>query len=129
MRIGEAAAAVGMTTKALRFYEEQGLLPPAERSANGYREYPDDCVGRLEFIRRSKDAGLALAEIRDILHVRDGGQVPCAHVADRLAQQLANLDRQINELTAVRESVAQHYRRAAEGDPNQCDPQRICSYL
>ena len=44
MRIGEAAAAVGMTTKALRFYENQGLLPPAERAANGYRDYTDETL-------------------------------------------------------------------------------------
>ena len=129
MRIGETAAAVGMTTKALRFYEKQGLLPPAQRAANGYRDYPEELLDRLEFIHRGKVAGLPLAEIRDILRVRDAGQVPCTHVTEQLAQQLAGLDRQIAELTAVRESVAENYRRAAEGDPDQCDAQRICSYL
>lgn len=129
MRIGEAAAAVGMTTKALRFYEKQGLLPPAQRATNGYRDYPEEVLDRLEFIHRGKVAGLPLAEIRDILRVRDAGQAPCAHVTEQLAQQMADLDRQIAELIAVRESVAEHYRRAAEGDPDQCDAQQICSYL
>ena len=129
MRIGEAAAAVGMTTKALRFYEKQGLLPPAQRATNGYRDYPEEVLDRLEFIHRGKVAGLPLAEIRDILRVRDAGQAPCAHVTEQLAQQMADVDRQIAELIAVRESVAEHYRRAAEGDPDQCDAQQICSYL
>lgn len=129
MRIGEVAAAVGLTTKALRFYEEQGLLPHSERSANGYRDYPPDTIGRLEFIRRGKGAGLALAEIREILRVRDAGRAPCTHVAERLAEQLAALDRQITELAALRNSVAELQRAAAEGDPNRCDAQRICSYL
>lgn len=129
MRIGEAAAAAGMTTKALRFYEQQGLLPPAERSANGYRDYPPETVARLQFIRRSKVAGLALAEIRDILRVHDAGQVPCAHVVDQLAQQLAALDEQIAELVALRATVAEYYQAAAAGDPAQCDAERICSYL
>ena len=129
MRIGKVAAAVGMTTKALRFYEEQGLLPPAERCGNGYRDYPQELLGRLEFIRRSKDAGLGLAEIREILRVRDAGQAPCTHVADRLARQLADLDRKITELTTLRKSVAGLHRAVAAGDPTRCDPQQICSYL
>jgi DNA-binding transcriptional MerR regulator len=129
MRIGEAAAAVGMTTKALRFYEKQGLLPPAVRAANGYRDYPDETLDRLEFIRRGKVAGLPLSEIRGILRVRDAGQTPCTHVTEQLAHQLAGLDRQIAELTAVRKAVAENYRRAAEGNPDQCDAQLICSYL
>lgn len=129
MRIGAAAAAVGMTTKALRFYEEHGLLPAAERSANGYRDYPEELLDRLRFIRRGKDAGLSLAEIREILRVRDAGDAPCAHVTERLADQLAGLDRQIAELTALRRSVAELHAAAAAGDPHRCDAQRICSYL
>ena len=53
MRIGEAAAAAGMTTKTLRFYEDSGLLPAAKRSSNGYRDYHDDSVARLVRSRRS----------------------------------------------------------------------------
>jgi MerR family copper efflux transcriptional regulator len=129
VRIGEAAAAAGMTTKTLRFYEQQGLLPPAHRCPNGYRDYPPETVARLEFIRRSKLAGLTLTQIREILRVRDAGQAPCAHVVAQLAQHLRELDEQIAELTALRASVAGFYQAAAEGDPAQCDAQRICSYL
>ncbi|MFI7493821.1 heavy metal-responsive transcriptional regulator [Kocuria sp. M4R2S49] len=128
MRIGEAAA-VGMTAKALRFYEQEGLHPPAGRSANGYRDYPEELLGRLRFIRRGKDAGLGLAEIRDILRIRDTGETPCAHVVDRLSEHLADLDRQIAELTALRESVAELHTRAVAGDPARCDAQQVCSYL
>lgn len=129
MRIGEAAAAADMTTKALRFYEQQRLLTPVHRCPNGYRDYPPEAVARLQFIRRSKIAGLSLAEIREILQVRDAGHAPCAHVAAQLAQQLASLDRQIAELTALRASVADCYQSAAQGDPAQCDAEQICSYL
>ncbi|MGD9430700.1 heavy metal-responsive transcriptional regulator [Arthrobacter russicus] len=129
MRIGEAAAAVGMTTKTIRFYEDRGLLPPAERSANGYREYAQDTVSRLEFIRRSQVAGLTLAQIQDILRIRDHGLTPCAHVCDVLARQLMDLDRQIVEITALRETVAGYHAAAEAADPARCDPDRICSYL
>lgn len=89
MRIGEAAQAAGMTSKALRFYEEHGLLPAAKRTANGYRDYTGEAINRLDFIRRGRAAGLALAQIREILILRDAGRAPCTHVRDLLAGQLA----------------------------------------
>jgi DNA-binding transcriptional MerR regulator len=77
VRIGELAEASGMTTKTLRFYEEAGLLPAPERTSGGYRDYDPEVVPRLDFIRRSRAAGLTLAQIRDVLDVRDGGTAPC----------------------------------------------------
>lgn len=129
MRIGEAAAAAGMTTKTLRFYEDRGLLPPTERASNGYRHYGGDAITRLEFIRRGRAAGLTLAQIGDILTIRDHGSAPCTHVRDLLEGQLADLDAQIAELTALRAAVAEFRDTAAAGDPRNCDPSQICSYL
>lgn len=129
MRIGEAAAAAGMTAKTLRFYEESGLLPAAKRSNNGYRDYNQDSVTRLEFIRRGRAAGLALAQIREILAIREAGEAPCAHVHDMLDGQLACLDNQIAELMALRSAVAGLHATVAAGTPTGCDPERICSYL
>lgn len=129
MRIGEAAAATGLTTKTIRFYEGRGLLPPAERAANGYRDYAHDTLSRLEFIRRSQVAGLTLAQIQDILRIRDAGSTPCSHVRDVLARQLTDLDRQIAEITALRATVAQYHAAAEAADPESCDPERICSFL
>jgi len=129
MRIGETAAAAGMTAKTLRFYEDRGLLPAADRAPNGYRDYAQDAVSRLEFIRRVRTAGLTLAQIGDILSVRDIGQAPCTHVKDLLAKQLRDLDARIAELTALRATVVEFHDAAAAGDPAACEPERICSYL
>lgn len=129
MRIGEAAAAAGMTTKTLRFYEDRGLLPPAERASNGYRDYAGETITRLKFIRRGRAAGLTLAQISDILSIRDHGSAPCTHVRDLLAGQLDALDAQIAELTALRAAVAEFHDTAAAGDPRDCEPGQICSYL
>ncbi len=129
VRIGEAAQAAGMTSKALRFYEEHGLLPAAKRTANGYRDYTGEAINRLDFIRRGRAAGLALAQIREILILRDAGRAPCTHVRDLLAGQLADLDAQIAELVALRTTVAEYHAIAAAADPEACDAERICSYL
>ncbi|WP_258802328.1 heavy metal-responsive transcriptional regulator [Pseudarthrobacter sp. NS4] len=129
MLIGEVAKAAGMTPKTLRFYEEQGLLPPARRSPNGYRQYGEDSVARLDFIARGRAAGLSIDQIRSILAVREPGNAPCTHVREILGRQLAELDLKIAELSALRAGVAASYEAVAAGDPAACDQSRICSYL
>lgn len=129
VRIGEAAEATGVTVKTLRFYEQRGLLPAPERAPNGYREYGQSTIARLQFIRRSRLSGLTLAQIGDILRVRDAGAAPCAHVSEALERRLEELDRQIADLQTLRMTVA-GYRDAVEAaDPAECDAGRICSYL
>lgn len=129
MRIGETADVAGMTAKTLRFYEDRGLLPPPERAANGYREYGQDALGRLDFIRRARTAGLTLTQIKDILRVRGSGDAPCGHVRELLARRLSELDARIAELTALRATVAGFHQDVAAADPGGCDPEAICSYL
>ena len=129
MLIGDVASAAGMSSKTLRFYEEQGLLPPARRSANGYRQYSGDTLARLDFIARGRAAGLSLSQIRNILAVSEPGDAPCAHVKDVLAGQLAELDLKIAELTTLRAGVAASYDAVAAGSPAACDQSKVCSYL
>ncbi|SCL32005.1 DNA-binding transcriptional regulator, MerR family [Micromonospora rhizosphaerae] len=129
MRIGELAAATGTTTKTLRFYEDSGLLRPAGRTATGYREYTEEAIARLDFIRRGRAAGLTLAQIRDVLAVRDRGQAPCQHVEDLLAARLRDLDAQIADLRALRDTVAELHAAASTPDPGSCHPEQVCRYL
>ena len=129
MRIGELAEASGTTAKTLRFYEEQGLLPAAERTPAGYRDYTPDAVGRIDFIHRGQAAGLTLAQVRQILDIRDDGQAPCGHVQDLLDSRLADLDEQIAQLVALRETITQLRDQAARVEPETCSPDQVCRYL
>ena len=129
MRIGELAEASGTTAKTLRFYEEQGLLPAAERTPAGYRDYTPDAVGRIDFIHRGQAAGLTLAQVRQILDIRDDGQAPCGHVQDLLDSRLADLDEQIAQLVALRETITQLRDQAATVEPETCSPDQVCRYL
>jgi MerR family Zn(II)-responsive transcriptional regulator of zntA len=129
VRIGELATASGTTAKTLRFYEDAGLLPAPERTAGGYRDYSPETLARLDFIRRSRTAGLTLAQIREVLDIRDAGAAPCQHVHDLLDTRLADLDRQITDLRALRETVALLRDAATPVDPASCAPNTVCRYL
>ena len=129
MRIGELAERAGTTAKTLRFYEGQGLLPPTERTQSGYRDYAPETVARIDFVHRGQAAGLTLAQIRQILEIRDGGAAPCEHVRDLLDARLAEIKQQIAQLTALRDTIAELRHDAAQPDPDSCSADQVCRYL
>ncbi|KUL67935.1 MULTISPECIES: MerR family transcriptional regulator [unclassified Streptomyces] len=98
MRIGELAAAVGVTTRAVRHYHHQGLLPEPERLANGYRDYTLRHAVVLARIRRLTELGLGLAEVRDVL-AEDAGK-DLAEVLGELDADLARQEAAIRERRA-----------------------------
>jgi DNA-binding transcriptional MerR regulator len=110
MRIGELARATGTTTRALRYYEEHGLLHP-ERSSNGYRNYPPDAVKVVENIRLLLAAGLTTEDLlllgtclRDEVIGGHHCDDPTAKVAV-FEQRLAVIQNRIDDLMAVREQL------------------------
>lgn len=129
MWIGELAERAGTTAKTLRFYEEQGLLPPTERTPSGYRDYAPETVARIDFIHRGQAAGLTLAQIRQILDIRDGGHAPCEHVRDLLDVRLAEIEQQIAQLSVLRDTIADLSQGAAHPDPETCSTDQVCRYL
>lgn len=103
MRIGEVARRAGVSTRALRYYEEQQLLT-SDRSASGQRHYPASAVERVRWIQQLYAAGLGSKAITDLL--------PCVHtgiatpeVIARLAAERARIDNQIDDLTATRDRL------------------------
>ena len=129
VRIGELAARAGLTTTTLRFYESAGVLPAPQRRPSGYREYDEGALDRLAFVRAAQAAGLSLAEIRDIIAVRDSHGAPCQHVVALLDAHAVDLDRRIAELTALRADVERLRRRAATLDPATCSPTGVCQLI
>ncbi len=119
LKIGELARRAGVTAKAIRFYERRRVLPPAQRAANGYRLYGADAVDMLAFVRRATGLGLTLAEIKDIIAIRQGGRPPCTHVHRLLRDKAVELDRKLKDLLDVRRrirrSLAAWKRRPATG--------------
>jgi DNA-binding transcriptional MerR regulator len=95
MKIGELSRRTNVSTRLLRYYEEQELLTPA-RAANGYREYAESLVDRVTQIRGLLDAGLPIKIIQQILPCLDN---PCSiHVTDATPEMIASLDRQREQM-------------------------------
>jgi MerR family copper efflux transcriptional regulator len=129
MRIGELAEQAGISTKAIRYYEQVGILAPPARTPSGYRSYGQAALGRLGFVRAAQAVGLTLGEIRQIVAFRDNGQPPCVHVTDLLQRHAADLDLRIRELQQLRGELRQLATRATTLDPEHCPPEQVCHII
>ncbi|MCK0113631.1 heavy metal-responsive transcriptional regulator [Ornithinimicrobium sp. F0845] len=113
MRIGELAGRLGVNPKTIRYYESIGLLPDPERTSSGYRDYDEDAVDRMRFIRTAQRLGVTLDEVKEILGFRERGEAPCAYVREVLDAQVNTIDRRITELQELRDQLVS---LAAEAD-------------
>ena len=129
MTVGQAAHAAGLTRKAVRLYEERGLLPPAPRTTAGYRLYDQDDVNTLTFIRRARALDLPLDDIGAILTLRRDGATPCAAVSDLLDARIVEIDKVITELQALRASLVATRQTAATTRAQPGPGGRVCPII
>ena len=129
MRIGELAGRTGLAPSAVRYYEQLGLLPAPERTASGYRSYGDDSADRLAFIRSAQAVGLTLAEVGQVLGVRDAGEAPCEVVTELIDRRHYEVRARIAELEALERELRLLRERAARLEPRNCDPSGICHVI
>jgi DNA-binding transcriptional MerR regulator len=114
MKIGELAEATGLTTKTVRYYEQEGILPQAERTESGYRTYGPDDVERLAFVRKAKQIGLSLDEIKETLGLRDADEATCVHVRGLIEDKLAKVDAVLRDLRGFRAQLIDLRDRSGE---------------
>ncbi|MGO2137220.1 Cd(II)/Pb(II)-responsive transcriptional regulator [Marinobacter sp.] len=105
MRIGQLAQLVGVETQTIRFYEQQGLLPPPDRQDNGYRVYAEKHGEGLAFIRRCRILGLSLAEIHELQSYQDDPHQPCTAVNALLDDHISHVRSQITALQALEKQL------------------------
>jgi DNA-binding transcriptional MerR regulator len=107
LRSGELAKLTGVSTDTLRHYERLGVLPRPRRTEAGYRLYPMEAVKRVQLVRRALSMGFSLAGLVRILQVRDNGGAPCKQVRALAATKLAQIDRQPEDLTTMRQHLSE----------------------
>ena len=129
MKIGQLAESAGVSTKAIRYYEQIGVLPAPARAGNGYRSYSPAAADRIAFIRDAQTAGLSLLEIQSILDLRDSGASTCGHVIGSLEMHLADVDRQMEDLKRTRNRIGEILTRARALDPAECNDPNRCQTI
>jgi len=105
LRSGALALLAGVSVDTLRHYERIGALPAPERSANGYRAYPARALERVRLVRRALSVGLTLAQLGRVLRERDRNGSPCRMVRALAGERLAQIERELAELTARRNAL------------------------
>lgn len=105
--IGTVARRAGVGIDTVRYYEREGLLPPPHRRPSGYRDYGRAAVERLRFIRRAKDLGFTLEEIRELLALSTDRERGVKSVKQRAEARLREVDQRIRELQRVKRGLQQ----------------------
>ena len=107
MRIGELSKSTGFQVETLRYYEKEGLLTPVSRTASGYREYDNESLRQLRFIKQAKSVGFSLSEISELLTLRvERDQHSCGDVKSIAEQKIEKIDLKINELSKMRKALS-----------------------
>lgn len=106
LSIGLVARQAGCTVPTIRYYEEIGLLPLASRTDAGQRHYDDRTIRRLTFIRRCRDFGFSIDQVRELVGLVDQPNRPCAEVRDIAARHLAQVHAKLQELQALEANLS-----------------------
>jgi Cu(I)-responsive transcriptional regulator len=120
LTIGDLAKATRSKVETIRYYERIGLLPAPERTEGNYRSYGKAHLGRLSFVRRARDLGFSLAQIRDLLGLADERDRSCEAVDAIARQHLADVERKIADLSALRDELADVIRRCRHSTVAEC---------
>lgn len=120
MKIGQLAKATGTGVETVRYYEKIGLLPKVARTDGNYRSYGSEEVARLSFIRRARDLGFGLEQVRNLLGLADDRQRPCGEVDAIARQHLDTVDRKLADLTALREELSHLIAQCGRGSIAEC---------
>jgi MerR family copper efflux transcriptional regulator len=122
LTIGQVATAAEVNIQTIRYYERRGLFPTARRTPAGYRQYADEAVARLRFIKHAQELGFSLREIQDLLGLRVRQGAACDAVERKTRQKIAVVQERIRDFqrmkrTLERLAAACAARRATDDCP------------
>lgn len=126
MQIGELAKRGGVTVQTVRFYERSRLLAEPARKESGYRDYSQDDIHRLRFIRQAKALGFSLDEIRDILEMQARGKCPCVDVIKMARHHLEEVETQIRNLAKFRSELTRAVKAWEQSGEKRLSADAFC---
>lgn len=117
---GHIAKATGVKLETVRYYEKIGLLPSPERTSSNYRIYGQSDVDRLSFIRRARDLGFSLDQVRALLDLADDRTRSCGAVDEITREQLQEVERKIADLQALKRELSHLIKQCGQGTIADC---------
>ncbi|MES2443422.1 MAG: helix-turn-helix domain-containing protein [Pseudomonadota bacterium] len=120
MQIGQLARATSTKVETIRFYEKIGLLAPPARTGGNYRDYGERHLARLSFIRRARDLGFTLDQVRALLALADDRDQSCSAVDKVAREHLAQIDQKISDLRALRQELDGIISQCTQGAISEC---------
>jgi DNA-binding transcriptional MerR regulator len=129
LRIGELARAGEASTKTIRYYEQVGLLPPAQRAENGYPLYGTEDVRRLRFLRNARSLDFPLDDLKEVLALRDRDEAPCRYVMRLLEEKSAEIEERIHRLRELQQDLQQLVEQAATLPDDDIDMKACVCHL
>jgi Hg(II)-responsive transcriptional regulator len=124
LRIGHVAERANVPVQTLRYYERRGLIPAPQRRPSGYREYPDDTVRLVRFIKRAQQLGFSLREVQELIELRQSRTHSSAQVCALAAAKVSDIAARVRQLSAMRRALEELMRVC-----NQDGPARECPII
>lgn len=118
--IGRLSKRTGCNIETIRYYERIGLLPKPPRTEGGHRLYINDHIKRLTFVRRSRELGFTLDEVRELLNLVDGGDYTCGEVLTLTAQHLNEVRQKIKDLRRLEKTLKTIVADCQGGEVPEC---------
>lgn len=106
LRTSDVAKAAGVNVQTLRYYEREGILPAPRRAASGYRQYGEEAVRIVTFVKRAQELGFTLREAKELLRLRSAGPKRAAAARAAATAKLVDIDAKIRDLTAMRAALS-----------------------
>ena len=121
LSVKDVVEKTGLSRETLRYYENTGLLRPPRRGHNGYRQFTNNDLNRLQFILKTKKAGFKIREIKELIDLKEHGAATCRVGRDIALDRIAKADQQIASLREIREILEDFARRCEkEGLDQPC---------
>lgn len=114
---GSAAKAAGVNIETLRYYERKGLIPKPKRSAANYRQYSEDTVARVRFVKHAQELGFTLEEIDSLLDLRGSTRARAEDVKNKALEKIAQIEKRIESLSAIRTELIALVETCTESQP------------
>src|SRR5260370_11159197 len=105
LTIGQVATAADVNVQTIRYYERRGLVPPPRRTPSGYRQYADDAVARLRFIKHAQELGFSLQEIQELLGLRVRHGAACDTVERKTRQKIEVVQQKIRDFQRMKRTL------------------------